>query len=113
MRQEGRPRAIRAVRQSHMYDRAKHYGRTPTASDRRVIGAGSGDVVDHDPPLVKRYYQGDPTTGEKPGWQMTPSERAKSASDRSRMRTQTRRESNSQGGKMRAYSREEKKAKGL
>jgi len=42
------------------YNRAKHYGRTPTAADRKAIGAGSGEVADHNPPLVQRYYEGDP-----------------------------------------------------
>jgi RHS repeat-associated protein len=98
---------------SEPYNRAKHYGKTPTAADRKVVGAGPGQVADHDPPLVKRYYEGDIATGEKPGWQMTPQERAASASDRSRMAPQSQADSNAQGGKMRAYSIEQKKANGL
>lgn len=45
---------------SEAYDRQKHYGRTPTAKDRKDLGAGSDEVVNHEPALVKRYYDGDP-----------------------------------------------------
>lgn len=62
---------------------------------------------------MKRYYEGDPATGEKPGWQMTPEERAASAGDRSRMSPQDGGESNSQGGQMSACSREMKRKLGL
>ena len=54
------------------------------------------DVVYHDPELVKRYYDGDPKTGEKPGYQMTPEERKASANDRPRMKLQPKTESNKQ-----------------
>ena len=57
------------------YNRRKHYGNTPTKKDRQVVGGSP----DHDPPLVKRYYEGDHSTGEKPGYQMTASERRASA----------------------------------
>jgi hypothetical protein len=95
------------------YDRAKHYGRTPTQADRNAVGAGPGEVADHDPPLVTRYYEGDPARGEKPGWQQTPQERAASAADRSRMQPQPRPASNAQGGQLRGYSQKQKKANGL
>ena len=95
------------------YNRTKHYGRTPTAADRKAVGAGSGEVADHNPPLVKRYYEGDPAIGEKPGWQMTAEERAASASDRTRMASQPAVDSHAQGGTMRAYSIQQKKANGL
>lgn len=91
------------------YNRKKHYGNTPTKKDRQVIGGSP----DHDPPLVKRYYEGDPSTGEKPGYQMTPSERRASAQDRSRMKPSTRAEQNSQGGQMSKYSKEMKKKYGF
>ena len=91
------------------YNRKKHYGNTPTKKDRQVIGGSP----DHDPPLVKRYYEGDPSTGEKPGYQMTPSERRASAQDRSRMKPSTREEQNSQGGQMSKYSKEMKKKYGF
>lgn len=95
------------------YNRAKHYGKTPTQADRTAVGAGKGQVADHDPPLVKRYYEGDPTTGEKPGFQMTDAERRASAQDRTRMKQQPQSESNQQGGKMSQYSKEKKKENGL
>ena len=91
------------------YNRRKHYGNTPTKKDRQVVGGSP----DHDPPLVKRYYEGDPSTGEKPGYQMTASERRASAQDRSRMKPATRLVQNSQGGRMSHYSKEMKKKYGL
>jgi hypothetical protein len=95
------------------YNRKLHYGRTPTAADRKAVGAVDGEVADHEPPLVKRYYEGDPATGEKPGYQMTPEERRESAGDQSRMKPQPRDESNAQGGEMSQYSKKKKKEHGL
>ena len=94
---------------SEAYDRLKHYGRTPTKADRRVLGAQTDEVLDHDPPLVKRYYEGDPSCCEPPGYQMTTAERRASASDRGRMNRQPRTESNRQGGEMSQYSQEKKR----
>lgn len=87
----------------------KHYGNTPTKKDRQVVGGSP----DHDPPLVKRYYEGNPSIGEKPGYQMTAAERRASAQDRSRMNPSTKAEQNSQGGRMSKYSKEMKKKYGL
>ena len=70
------------------YNRAQHYGRSPTAADRRTLGAGPGQVLDHQPPLVQRYYEGDPRIGEAPGMYMTADQRRASAADRSRMHIQ-------------------------
>ncbi len=95
------------------YNRLKHYGRTPTQADRQAVGAGAGQVADHDPPLVQRYYEGDPATGERPGYQMTDAERRASAGDRSRMTPQPRADSDQQGGQMSQYSRQKKKEFGL
>lgn len=64
-------------------------------------------------PLVKRYYEGDPKTGEKPGYLQTPAERKASANDRTRMQPATKAEQNSQGGQMSQYSKEQKKRHGL
>jgi RHS repeat-associated protein len=94
---------------SEAYDRLKHYGRTPTKADRRVLGAQADEVLDHDPPLVKRYYEGDPSCCEPPGYQMTAAERRGSASDRGRMNRQPKTESNRQGGEMSRYSQEKKR----
>ena len=91
------------------YNRKKHYGNTPTSGDRKAIGGSP----DHDPPLVVRYYEGDPNTGEKPGYLMTQSERLKSAKDRSRMKPSTRAAQNAQGGKLSKYSKDMKKKYGL
>ncbi|MNK15617.1 hypothetical protein D3C87_337640 [compost metagenome] len=95
------------------YNRRKHYGNTPKKSDRKEFGANPDEVVDHDPELVKRYYEGDPKTGEKPGYQMTPEERKASANDRTRMRLQPKSESNKQGADASRYSREQKKKNDL
>jgi uncharacterized Zn-binding protein involved in type VI secretion len=105
--------APKSSKPSEAYNRKKHYPNSPTKADRKAIGAQKGEVADHDPPLVKRYYEGDPRTGEKPGYQMTPEERAASAADRSRMGRQPRAESDAQGGKMSSYSRRKKKEFGL
>ena len=92
------------------YDRAKHYGKTPKASDKKAVG---GESVDHNPALVKRYYEGDPSKGEKPGYMQTPAERKASANDRSRMGPATKKDQQKQGAEMSRYSREQKKKHGL
>lgn len=94
---------------SEPYNRKAHYGDTPTAADRKALGAGSGQVVNHEPPLVKRYYEGDLAKGEKPGYQMIGAERKASGSDRSRMDLQSKSDSNKQGGEMSKYSKDKKK----
>lgn len=63
--------------------------------------------------MVKRYYEGDPSIGENPGYLMTPDERKASAQDRTRMKPSTKEEQNKQGGEMALYSREMKKKYGL
>ena len=90
------------------YDRRLHYGNTPTRGDRAALGADSGEVVNHEPPLVKRYYEGDPTRGEKPGSAMSGDERRASASDRSRMNRQSKRDSCAQGADCSRYAREKR-----
>ncbi len=91
------------------YNRRKHYGSTPTPKDREVVGGSP----DHDPPLVQRYYEGDPSIGEKPGYLMTPEERRASANDRSRMRPSTQEAQRRQGAEMARYSKGMKKKYGL
>jgi hypothetical protein len=78
-----------------------------------ALGAGPDQVVDHNPPLVKRYYAGDPAIGEKPGIDMNDEERRASANDRSRMQLQPKSESNAQGAEMSRYSQGQKKERGL
>jgi hypothetical protein len=65
------------------------------------------------PPLVQRYYEGDPGIGEKPGYLMTPEERRASANDRSRMRPSTQEAQRRQGAEMARYSKGMKKKYGL
>jgi hypothetical protein len=95
------------------YNRRKHYGSSPTKSDRKAFDAGANDVVDHDPPLVKRYYEGDPAKGEPPGYKMTNEQRKANAADRSRMQLQDKADSHKQGGQMSNYSKQKKKEHGL
>ena len=95
------------------YNRTKHYGNTPTRADRKALGASKNQVVDHDPPLVKRYYEGDLVNGERPGYTMTEAERRASAIDRSRMKLQDKADSNLQGGQMSQYSKKKRGEHGL
>ncbi|MGI5107907.1 hypothetical protein H0R94_12935 [Treponema socranskii] len=105
--------AVQSVKPTRAYNRVNDYGNTPTASDRKALGAGKNEVVDHQPPLVQRYYEGDPKIGEKPGYKMTPAERRVSAQDRSRMQLQPKQDSFRQGAKMRKYSTQKKEEFGL
>jgi RHS repeat-associated protein len=102
-------RALPCPRPSQAYNRRLHYGSTPTAADRRAIGGSP----DHDPPLVQRYYEGDPSRGEPPGYLMTPQERKASAGDRTRMKPSTQLDQKRQGADMSRYAREKKKKHGL
>jgi RHS repeat-associated protein len=95
---------------SEPYNRDRHYGKTPTKADRAAVG---GESADHDPPLVKRYYQGDPARGEEPGHTQTDAQRRASANDRTRMQPSTRNDQNKQGGQMSHYSKQKKKEHGL
>ncbi len=101
------------VKPTEAYNRAKHYGKTPTAAQRRSAGAKADEVLDHNPALMLRYYEGDPAVGEKPGYLMTSAERRASASDMTRMQKQPRKESDIQGGVLAKRSREIRKALGL
>lgn len=92
------------------YNRRKHYGDTPTTQDRRAVG---GESVDHDPPLVQRYYEGDPARGEPPGFQLSDAERRASAKDRDRMQPSTQDAQRRQGGQMSGYSKGKKQEHGL
>jgi RHS repeat-associated protein len=96
-------------RPTEPYNRRLHYGDTPTRADRQALGAESGQVVDHDPPLVMRFFEGDPAVKENPGYLMTAEERLASARDRSRMRLQLKIYSDRQGAEMSRYSRAKKK----
>jgi len=95
------------------YDRQKHYGNTPTRADREKLGIADNPnmVADHNPPLVKRYYEGDPNFGGKRGWELTDEQRKESA--KLGLKPQPIDESRAQGGKMSAYAKEKKQAHGL
>lgn len=95
------------------YNRRKHYGVSPTAADRKLFGVGADEVLDHEPSLVRRYYDGDPDLGELPGWQMNDAQRRASANDRARMSPQPRPESDAQGATSANYSKQQKKKYGL
>jgi RHS repeat-associated protein len=95
------------------YNRQKHYGKTPTAADRKAAGAKPDEVLDHTPSLAERYYEGDPSINEPPGYLLTPAQRKTSAGDRSRMPIQPRADSNAQGGRIKKYSQDQKKKHGL
>lgn len=94
------------------YNRQKHYGKTPTAADRKALGAQSDEVLDHKRPLVEHYYEGN-GNGGKPGYLMTDAERKAFAKDRNNMERQKRTDSNKQGGEKSKYSKEKKKQYGL
>jgi len=79
------------------YNRARDYPNSPSAANRRA------GITDHQPPLVQRYYEGDPAANEPPGHQMTPEQRAESAADPARLQIPEE-DYHSQGGKMRQYS---------
>ncbi len=90
------------------YNRLKHYGPTPTQADRKALGATPTQDVDHTVPLVKHYYEGD-GFGGIPGYIMTPDQRRAFASDRSKMKAETRTQNRSEGGKLSQYSKDMKK----
>lgn len=103
---------VRQTPSAEPYNREKHYGKTPTTADRMALKAAPDQVVDHNPPLVKRYYDGDPMYGGKPGKDLTQAERLASAKNQDLMKLQPIDESNKQGGEMSAFSKQKKKELG-
>ncbi len=95
------------------YNRLKHYGKTPTSTDRKALGATSGQDVDHTISLVKHYYEGDGTAGCKPGYTQSPAQRRQFAQNRSNMKVVPSSENKSGGGKLSQYSKNKKKQHGL
>jgi len=79
------------------YNREVHYPNTPTNTDRAL------GLTDHEPPLVQRYYDGDPAMNELPGFLQSDAERAASAADRSRLRVPIE-DYHAQGGRLKSYS---------
>jgi RHS repeat-associated protein len=97
---------------SEAYNRTKHYGNTPTKADRKALGAGKDEVVDHKRSLVRHYYEGD-GKGGKAGHNMTDTQRREFAKDRGNHQKQKREDSNKQGGQESNYSKQKKKEHGL
>jgi RHS repeat-associated protein len=90
------------------YDRLIHYGRAPTAADRKFFGAQTGEDIDHLIPLVKHYYEGD-GQGGIPGYLMPPQARKDFARNRSNMARETSSNNRSNGAKLTQYSIQMKK----
>lgn len=90
------------------YNRTKHYGKTPTASDRKALKATEGQDVDHTLPLVRHYYDGD-GSGGIPGWQMSELQRKLWAKNRANMNVMPRGKNRSEGGKLTEYFKQKKK----
>ncbi|NDV78467.1 RHS repeat domain-containing protein [Dysgonomonas sp. 511] len=91
------------------YNRQKHYGNTPTAAQKSSVPAGM--EFDHDPMLVKHYYEG--VDGSLPGYNMTNAERRKFAQDINNGKAATPKEQRRQGAKAAAYSKKKKKQCGF
>jgi len=85
------------------YDRQGHYGYTPTDTQRKSVPAGF--EFDHDPPLVKHYYEG---VDGIPGFRMTQEERVAYASSLESGSAATAAEQRAQGA-LAAYSKQMKR----
>lgn len=81
------------------YYRIKHYGRTPTPSDRKVLAAKQGEEVDLTIPLVRHYYEGDGSGGKR-GFEMTNKERKEFANNRKNMTVKPGKQNRSEGGSL-------------
>jgi len=82
------------------YNRTAHYGNTPTAAQRRF--AGPGMEFDHDPWLVRHYYEG--ANGSIAGFNMTRAERLAYAQSLTVGRAATPAVQRAQGAVARQYS---------
>jgi len=91
------------------YNRVKHYGHTPTAEQKASVPEGM--EFDHNPMLVKHYYEG--VDGSLPGFNMTQEERLRFARDVNNGRAATPQEQREQGGEAAAYSKKMKKLCGF
>jgi RHS repeat-associated protein len=95
---------------SRAYDRMAQYGRTPTAAQRASVP--DGQEFDHDPPLVKHYYEG-PGDGSLPGFNLTQAEREAYARSLDVGNAATGAAQRAQGAVMAAYSKFMKQQWGL
>jgi RHS repeat-associated protein len=92
------------------YNRRVHYGDTPTPEQRASVPAGM--EFDHDPVLVRHYYDG-PGDGSLPGFNLTEAERKASAADPNSGKAATPAEQRRQGAEAARYSKEQKRKYGL
>jgi RHS repeat-associated protein len=93
-----------------VYSRTGHYGNTPTAAQRASVPPGM--EFDHNPTLVKHYYEGD-AAGGLPGFNLTQTERLQHARSLSSGSAATPAQQRAQGAAAAAYSKQQKKANGL
>jgi hypothetical protein len=92
------------------YSRTGHYGNTPTVAQRASVPPGM--EFDHNPTLVKHYYEGDGAGGLS-GFNMTQNERLQHARSLSSGSAATPTQQRAQGGAAAQYSKEQKKKLGL
>jgi RHS repeat-associated protein len=92
------------------YNRVKHYGNTPTTQQRASVPPGM--EFDHDPMLVKHFYEG-PGDGSLPGYNLTPAERVKYGASLDHGGPATPAAQRAQGAAAAAYSKAMKKLWGL
>ncbi len=92
------------------YDRAKHYGRTPTPEQQAAVPEGM--EFDHDPMLVQHYWEGS-GDGGLAGHNMTPDERKAFAADVAHGKAATPGDQRRQGAAAAAYSKRKNREYGL
>ena len=85
------------------YDREGHYGVTPTTAQRAAVPPGMS--FDHEPPLVRHYYEG-PGDGRLPGYNLTEQERRDYGKSLESGKPATISEQKAQGGRESAYSKQ-------
>jgi RHS repeat-associated protein len=89
------------------YDRVRDYGYTPTSAQRSSVPPGTS--YDHNPTLVKHYYEGD-GKGGLPGYNQTQQEREAFAKSLAHGKPATIQQQHVQGGKASAFSKKWRKA---
>jgi RHS repeat-associated protein len=92
------------------YERVPRYGNTPTAAQKASVPAGM--EFDHDPMLVKHYYEG-PGDGTLPGYNLTGAERKAFGARLDVGSAATPSQQRAQGAAAARYSKAQKKIWGL
>jgi len=92
------------------YNRVQHYGITPTAAQRASVPPGM--EFDHDPMLVKHYYEG-PGDGSLAGFNLTQKERVEFGASLAHGTAATPAAQRAQGAAAAKYSKMMKKLCGL